>query len=53
MADIIIDKIYKQPVFTWGAGDVAETGKTRTNYLLAPKEADKGRFEKLLNFARS
>jgi Fic-DOC domain mobile mystery protein B len=53
MADIIIDKIYRQPVFTWGAGDVAKTGETRTNYLHALKEADKGQFAALLRFART
>ncbi|MEQ8416717.1 MAG: mobile mystery protein B [Imperialibacter sp.] len=53
MADVIIDKIYKQPVFTWGAGDLAELSDIRKEYLLALKEADKGRLDELLRFVRS
>ncbi|MEQ8812023.1 MAG: mobile mystery protein B [Imperialibacter sp.] len=53
MTDVIIDKIYKQPVFTWGAGDLAGLSDTRKEYLLALKEADKGQLNELLRFARS
>ena len=61
MADIIIQKIYKQPVFTWGAtlsfskGEVnlSSQGNTRAAYLKAVKAADKGDCSLLLAFARS
>ena len=53
MADIIIDKIYKQPVFTWGADDLSSNSNTRDAYLKAIKAADNGDFHLLLNFARS
>ncbi len=45
MADIIIEKIYKQPVFTWGS--------SRAEYLKAVKAADQGDYSMLLVFARS
>ena len=53
MADIIIDKIYKQPVFTWGAANLSRDVDTRAAYLTAVKAADKGDYLLLLNFARS
>lgn len=45
MADIIIEKIYKKPVFTWGG--------SRADYLRAVKAADQGDYSLLLVFARS
>jgi Fic-DOC domain mobile mystery protein B len=61
MADIIIEKIYKQPVFSWGAAlsmpkvaaNLSGKGDTRTAYLKAVKTADKGNYSLLLAFARS
>jgi Fic-DOC domain mobile mystery protein B len=53
MADIIIDKIYKLPVFSWGAGNLVKQSDTRTKYLKALRDADKNNFEELLAFARS
>ena len=53
MADIIIEKIFKQPVFTWGAGDLSSEGDTRKAYLKAIKTADQGDYGLLLAFARS
>jgi len=53
MADIIIDKIYKQPVFTWGAANLVKQGDIRTSYLKALKAADRGDMEPLIIFARS
>ena len=53
IADIIIEKIYKQPVFSWGASNLASDGDTRTAYLKAVKTADKGDYSLLLTFARS
>jgi Fic-DOC domain mobile mystery protein B len=53
MADIIIEKIYKLDVFSWGASKNANTNDTRAAYLKAIKTADRGDYRLLLNFARS
>ncbi|MFN7275084.1 MAG: cell filamentation protein Fic, partial [Bacteroidota bacterium] len=53
MADIIIEKIFLLPVFTWGANQPPELGDVRMNYLRAMKAADQGDFDLLLAFARS
>ena len=53
IADVIVDKIYKLPVFSWGAENLVKQSDTRRNYLKAVKEADKNNYEPLLSFARS
>ncbi len=53
MADIIIENIYKQPVFSWGAANLSGEGDNRTTYLKAVKAADKGDYSLLMAFARS
>lgn len=53
MADIIINKIYKMPVFTWGAAQVAVEGDIRADYLKALKAADHGDYDLLMAFANS
>jgi fido (protein-threonine AMPylation protein) len=53
IADIIIEKIYKRPVFTWGAGNISNEGDIRTAYIKAIKAADNGDYSLLLDFARS
>ncbi|MBY0245311.1 MAG: mobile mystery protein B [Sphingobacteriaceae bacterium] len=53
LADIVIDKIYKQPVFSWGATNLSNDGKAREKYLKAVKDADKGDYRLLIAFARS
>jgi hypothetical protein len=53
MADIIIDKIYKQNMFSWGAGDLIKQGELSAKYLVAIREADKNNFDELIKFARS
>jgi len=53
MADIIVDKIYNLPIFTWGTGNLVKQSDTRTNYLNAVREADKNNYEPLILFARS
>jgi len=53
MADIIIEKIFKLPVFSWGAASLSSEGNTRKAYLTAIKTADKGDYSLLLAFARS
>lgn len=53
MADIIIEKIFKQPVFSWGAANYSKSDDSRANYLSAIKAADRGDYSLLLSFARS
>lgn len=53
MADIIIEKLFKLPVFTWGAASLVHNGDARSNYLKAVKAADAGDIEPLIKFARS
>lgn len=52
MADVIIDKIFRRPVFSWGAKNLVKQSETRKNYLRAVKEADKNNLGELLSFAR-
>lgn len=53
MADIIIEKIYNQPVFTWGATNIAKSGDARSSYIQSLKAADNGDYSPLLTFART
>jgi Fic-DOC domain mobile mystery protein B len=53
IADIIIEKIYKLPFFTWGAANLSNENNIRKSYLQALKAADKGDYSLLLAFARS
>jgi hypothetical protein len=53
MAEIIIEKIYKQPVFSWGAANLTRTSDARKEYLKTLKVADRSDYILLLAFARS
>ena len=53
IADIIIEKIYQLPVFSWGGASLSEDMDIRAQYLKAIRKADKGEFDLLLKFARS
>lgn len=53
MADIIIEKLYKLPVFTWGAANLTKSSDARKEYLKSVKAADKGDYSLLMAFARS
>jgi hypothetical protein len=53
MADIIVEKIFRRPVFTWGAGNLVSAGNSRTLYIQAVKAADTDNMVPLLEFARS
>lgn len=52
MADIVVNKLFKQPVFTWGAANL-KGDDARNEYLKALKAADNGVIELLIQFARS
>ena len=52
MADIMIGKLFRLPVFSWGAASLVSPDATRIRYLAAFKAADKGDIAPLLRFAR-
>ena len=53
IADIIVEHVFKQRVFSWGAASPDKKGEARKRYLQAIKRADVGSFEELISFARS
>lgn len=53
MADIIVEKIFNRPVFSWGASNLVKKGDARTIYLRAIWAADAGDYAPLMRFARS
>ena len=54
MADIVIEKVYKLPVFSWGVNtDHTQKRNARESYLKAVKAADRGDYSLLMGFARS
>ena len=52
-ADILISKGLKKEIFTWGSKNIADQGKTRTEYLNAIYEADNENMKPLLDFAKT
>lgn len=53
IADLMIEKIFKLPVYTWGAGNLVKQGDPRAAYLKAIKAADAGDIQPLIDFAKS
>ncbi len=53
IADVIIEKIFKSDIFSWGGESINSNEETRLSYLKAVREADKGNFKPLLAFAKS
>ena len=53
MADIIIEQIFSQPAFSWGAGSIASDSLARATYIAALKAADRGDYTLLLDFAKA
>ncbi|MDA0686381.1 MAG: mobile mystery protein B [Bacteroidetes bacterium] len=53
MADIIMSHVYKQPVFTWGSRSSLPASEIRSTYIRALKQADRGEFGPLIEFAES
>lgn len=53
LADIIIEKVFKQKMFSWGMSDLSKENDVRAYYLKAIKLADRHDYSELLKFARS
>ncbi len=53
MADVLIEKVFKLPLFSWGSHSVHNSKEARTNYLQALRSADAGEMQLLIDFAKS
>lgn len=53
MADIIMEKIFHLPPFTWSHSNMVKADETRKKYIHAIREADKGNISALLKFAKA
>jgi Fic-DOC domain mobile mystery protein B len=53
IADVLINKGFGKPYFTWGSSNLVKQGDARISYLEALREADKLDYGKLILFARS
>ncbi|HUB62346.1 MAG TPA: mobile mystery protein B [Puia sp.] len=52
MADIMIEKVLGEEVFSWGGKTLTNPAGSRTRYLAALKAADQGRYKPLIEFSR-
>lgn len=53
MADIIINKVFRLPMFSWGSDNLSNDNGARESYIRAVRLADKGCYDDLVVFARS
>ena len=53
VADVIIEKVFGLDVFSWGSGNLSNSGGQRNEYIRSVKTADREDFEPLIRFARS
>lgn len=53
MADILAEKLLKIEQYTWGLENIVRAGETRDNYISVLRQADRGNFSPLIEFARS
>ncbi|MEO6978634.1 MAG: mobile mystery protein B [Mucilaginibacter sp.] len=53
LADVVIEHIFKEPVYSWGSANLVAAGDARKIYLTSLRDADKGDFSPLIEFARS
>lgn len=53
IADVIIEKVFGKPVFTWGSQNLIRKSAFRSSYLAALRDADNGSIKPLIAFARS
>ncbi len=52
MADVLINKGFGKPYFTWGSTNLVKPGEARTKYLQALREADNNNYKPLIELAR-
>ncbi len=52
MADVLINKGFGKPYFTWGSKNLVKPGEARTKYLRALRESDKNDYKSLIKLVR-
>ncbi len=53
MADLIMEKLYKEPFLTWGGSSLVKSNEKRKEYINAIKLADHQDISQLIMFAKS
>jgi Fic-DOC domain mobile mystery protein B len=53
MADLIMEKLYLQPILSWGSSSLVKADDKRKNYIRAIKMADNHDLHPLIDFAKS
>ena len=53
MADIIMESIFEQEVFTWHQSNMVNADEIRKGYITSLKEADNGNINALIEFAKN
>lgn len=53
MADIMMEKIFNKPIFSWGGISISSVDNGSSEYIKALRLADEGDFEPLLELAQS
>ena len=53
MADVMMEKFFHLPAFTWGAANLIKQSNLRNAYIQALKKADAGDYNDLIAFAKS
>jgi Fic-DOC domain mobile mystery protein B len=51
MADLIIETIFTEKLFTWNSSNMVKSDDIRKEYIAALKQADVGNIDPLLQFA--
>jgi Fic-DOC domain mobile mystery protein B len=53
MADLIMEKVFEKPAFSWGGNDLVKPTDKRNSYIKAVQLADKNELQPLIEFAQS
>jgi Fic-DOC domain mobile mystery protein B len=53
MADLIMEKLYKEPFLTWGGSSLVKSDEKRKTYISAIQMADRHDLKLLIKFAKS
>jgi Fic-DOC domain mobile mystery protein B len=53
MADIIMESIFGNEIFSWHQSNMVKANETRNQYIKALREADQGNFKQLIEFAKN
>ena len=53
MADIIMESIFGEEIFSWHQSNMGKANETRKKYISSLKEADNGNYNNLIEFAKN